>query len=198
MFDFDNIWDICKNNTMLSKDRFEVIYNEISLVKNTYPMAEVGVFRGGVAKMLCLLNKDFNVYLFDTFEGMPNKHSDFDVMDTGDIRCGEFKDLELKNIEIFFEQDKNAVFKIGTFPETSKGLENEIFSFCHIDCDLYYSCLESMNFFYPRLCKKGLIIVDDYGRPECPGVKKSIDEYCNENNILINVLPDFQVIIRKK
>jgi len=183
---------------MLSKERLKVIYSEIILIKNNYSMAEVGVFRGGVSKMLCLLNPNRKVYLFDTFEGMPQKYTDFDVMKTGEIKCGEFKNIELENIKKYFSECDNAIFKVGLFPETSIGLEDEIFSFCHIDCDLYYSCLESIKFFYPRLCKNGVIIVDDYDRPECPGVKKAIEEYCKNSNIFIDVYPDFQAIIRKK
>lgn len=196
---FEEIWEKCKNKTMLSKERFKVIYDEIKKIEDCEcSMAEIGVFRGGVSKMMCLCNPNISVHLFDTFQGMPKKHNKNDIMETGEIKCGEFKDILLSDVKFYFKECDNAIFHIGIFPETSIGLENEIFSLCHIDCDLYFSCLESMKFFYPRLCNGGVIIIDDYDRPECPGVKKAIVEYCKENNLYIDVLEDFQAIVRKK
>ena len=55
-----------------------------------------------------------------------------------------------------------------------------------------------MGLSWNGVCKNGVIIVDDYDRPECPGVKKAIEEYCKNSNIFIDVYPDFQAIIRKK
>ena len=37
---------------------------------------------------------------------------------------------------------------------------------------------ESLEFFYPQMVPNGLIVVDDYGFKDWPGVKQAVDELC--------------------
>jgi O-methyltransferase len=197
---FLNIWDLCKNNTVVNDLRAYNIYEEILTIKNNHIIgdaAEVGVWRGGISKMLCILLDDKNIHLFDTFEGMPELHQDYDKNIDGEYMCGHFTDLNFEELLEGFKEYNNSVIHKGVFPGTAVGLEGNIFCFCHIDCDLYISCYESMKFFYPRLSSGGVIIVDDYDRPECPGVKIAINQFCRENNIYVDVAVDFQAVIRK-
>jgi O-methyltransferase len=197
---FLDIWDLCKNNTAVNDLRAYNIYEEILNLKQNNilgDVAEVGVWRGGISKMMCILLKDRNIHLFDTFEGMPELHNDFDKNPNGEYLCGHFKDLDFELLLKDFQQYPNAIIHKGIFPSTAKNLENNIFSICHIDCDLYISCYESMKFFYPRLSSGGVIIVDDYDRPECPGAKIAINQFCRENNVYVDVAADFQAVVRK-
>jgi len=52
----------------------------------------------------------------------------------------------------------------------------------HIDVDLYEPTLDSLNFFYPKLVKDGVIVCDDYGITQFPGAKKAVDEFLEKNN----------------
>ncbi len=51
------------------------------------------------------------------------------------------------------------------------------FSVAHIDCDLYESVLEAVEFVYPRMTKGGFIIFDDYNSPTCLGAKHAVDSF---------------------
>lgn len=51
-------------------------------------------------------------------------------------------------------------------------------AFSHLDTDFYFSTKSELEFLYPRLNKKGLMIVDDYGTEN--GATKALDEYFAE------------------
>jgi O-methyltransferase len=96
---------------------------------------------------------------------------------------------------------EKVVIKKGIFPQTTKGLENEIFSFVYIDVDLYKSTLEGINFFYPRMSKGGYIIVHDYNNPleSNSGVFRAIEDFMEDKKEKIIELPDYlgSIIFRK-
>jgi O-methyltransferase len=134
-------------------------------------MAELGVYKGGTAKLIASVVPDKTLYLFDTFSGMPDEQS-IDKHKTGD-----FDDTSIEAVSHLLKDRQNIVFRQGYFPTTTRGLEGERFSFVHIDGDLYQSTLDALEFFYPRMVEGGIMIFDDYEWPHCPGVKKAMDEY---------------------
>ena len=52
----------------------------------------------------------------------------------------------------------------------------------HIDVDLYGPTHDSIEFFYPRLNKGGIIVCDDYMHNTCPGATKAIDEFLDDKS----------------
>lgn len=70
--------------------------------------------------------------------------------------------------------------KKGYIPESFDGLENEIFSFVHLDMNLYAPTLAGLRFFAPRMIDGGVILIHDYYYPHCPGIKRSLDEFNEE------------------
>ena len=85
---------------------------------------------------------------------------------------------------------ENVIIKKGYFPQSvigDKNLENESFCFVSLDADLYKPILEGLKFFYPKMVKGGVIVIDDYYSQLYSGVKKAVDEFCEEYGI--NILP---------
>lgn len=201
MQDFKEMWKDLKPHTCVGTTRAKSIFQTIQKLKNRNikgSLAELGVFRGGITRMMAMLCPTSIVHAFDTFEGMPPLHTPYDMpKDSDNFKCGNFNDLDFTQIQKDFSACGNIEIHKGIFPETATGIENESFMFCHLDFDLYNSCLEAMEFFYPLLVDGGVIIIDDYDRPECPGVKKAINEYCSKVNVDVDVLKDFQALVRK-
>ena len=52
----------------------------------------------------------------------------------------------------------------------------------HIDVDLYRPTLDCLEYFGPRLELGGIIVLDDYGSPKCPGIKKALDLFLEGND----------------
>lgn len=185
--------------------RFALIQAVNYIIKNKIAgdIVECGVWKGGsimvIAKTLLELKSyDKELYLFDTFEGMP-KPTEFDVSYKDELAIKEFEGQKIDNnssdwSRIELDEVKKNVFSTGynkekfhfikgkvedTIPKNSP----ETISILRLDTDWYDSTRHELIHLFPRLVKGGVIIIDDYGYWK--GSKKAVDEYFEENNILI-------------
>jgi len=152
-------------------------------------IAEVGVWRGSVGIIFGEIFKNKDVYLFDTFEGIPYSNEFDNIHRVGDFGKGDrdpayyssFEEVQ-NTLSIY---DKIKIYK-GIFPiETSQIISDKKFALVHLDVDVYQSYKESLEFFYPRMNKDGLILLDDYNIPSCEGATKAVNEFCKKHNIQI-------------
>lgn len=135
----------------------------------TGAMAEVGVYRGGTAKLICEAKGDVALHLFDTFAGLPSPEQEDEGFFTEGWYAGR-----LEEVKAYLAGYDNVHFYAGDFPGTATGVEGTRFSFVHLDVDLYRSMKEGLAFFYPRLVPGGVILGHDY---QLPGVRLAVDEY---------------------
>src|SRR3989338_1298785 len=160
---------------------FNVYSAVLSTAKIPGDIAEVGVFKGGSAKVICIAREQSGkpgnskiIHLFDTFEGLP----EVDTIDTkqtgGKFSRGEYA-ASLESVQHYLEGYHNIHFYKGLFPSTADPVKNITFSFLHLDVDIYQSTKDALKFFYPRMNKGGIIISHDY--PFANGVKKAFDEF---------------------
>lgn len=155
-------------------------------------IAEVGVWRGSVGIVFGEIFKNKNIYLFDTFDGIPysneydniHKAGDFGPTDRDPLYYASFDEVK-DTLSIY----NNIKVYRGIFPsETATHISDKKFSLVHLDVDVYQSYYECLNFFYPRMNNNGLILFDDYNIPSCEGATKAVNEFCNKNNIeILNV-----------
>ena len=142
-------------------------------VKNTSKIegdiAEVGVYAGGSANLICKAKGDKMLHLFDTFEGLP-KVEEIDKK----FSKGEFS-ASLEEVKSNLRNCKNVYFYKGLFPNTVIPVQDKKFSFVHLDVDIYKSTLDCLDFFYPRMVKAGIIISHDYFLGG--GVRKAFEEF---------------------
>lgn len=135
--------------------------------------AELGVWRGNSAKAIHALAPARRFYLFDTFEG-------FDAADAGDSRSimVHFRDTSAARVRAFIGPAADLRIVPGRFPETAAAVPaEERFAFVQIDCDLYAPTLAALEFFYPRMAPRGLVVVHDYASGRWPGVARAVDEF---------------------
>jgi len=140
--------------------------------------AEVGVYRGGSAQILCAAKGAAVLHLFDTFCGMPEVNSATD----GPFRAGDFGDSTLEFVQTRLAAYEGVVLHPGVFPATTAALAREqpIFQFVHLDADLYQSTLDGLNFFYPLLATGGFLVSHDYNHSLAPGVRRAFDEFLRD------------------
>jgi O-methyltransferase len=134
--------------------------------------AELGVFRGGSARVLGSVLRGRTLHLFDTFSGMPfhDPAKDYHL-------SGDFRDTSLASVQSFLQGLDGLVFHQGTFTETLPSVADRTFAFVHVDADLYASVRECCEFFYPRLTRGAILLFDDYGFVSCPGAREAVDEF---------------------
>lgn len=156
-------------------------------------LAEVGVYKGGTAKLLALttaLHAKKTVHLFDTFAGMPPADGAVDCHHQGDLG-----DTSLEAVRRHLRDCNNVRFYEGFFPDTAGAVENLRFCLVHVDADIYNSVKDSCAFFYPRLEKGGIMVFDDYGFPSCPGARKAVDEFFADKPECPVYLPSGQCVV---
>lgn len=132
-------------------------------------LAEVGVYKGGSASLICEVKGSRRLHLFDSFDGLPKS----DASDSIFIN-GAYKTDHEKVKQVLREYEDCRIYK-GLFPATATGLSEERFSFVHIDIDLYKGTKDCLEFFYPRLNKGAIMLCHDYSTAR--GVRKAIAEF---------------------
>jgi hypothetical protein len=80
----------------------------------------------------------------------------------------------------------------GLFPDSTRGLEELQFSFVHLDFDFETSTRDALEYFYPRLCRGGIIIGDDYN---LPAVRRAFEDFFSARPDLLIALPWGQAIV---
>lgn len=155
-------------------------------------VAEVGVYKGGTARLLAKVFESTGktIHLFDTFCGMPASDPGMDVH-----KEGEFGDASLESVRSYLSDCSNVRFYQGLFPDTAGPVQETRFCFAHIDIDICKSAMDCCRFFYPLMEKGGIMVFDDYGIPDCPGIKTAVDEFFSDKPEHPCYLPTGQCIV---
>lgn len=161
------------------------------LVKNKCGcVAEAGVFTGEFAKEI---NKNFpnnKCFLFDTFSGFDAKDIALENIKTDSMKVGYYS---VSSVDIVIDKlpykENVKIFK-GYFPETvTEEVRNSQYIFVNLDMDLYNPTLEGLNLFYSRLIDGGVILIHDYFSDAFPNVKKAVEDYEKQQNIVLRKIP---------
>ena len=187
---------IRQEKTMLNSSDLCHIHSAVkATAKVEGDIAEVGVFRGGSARVICQARDGKKLHLFDTFEGLPEA-GDLDIKFVNGKPFGESEFSEpIERVKDFLKDHREVHFYKGLFPETAEAVEDVRFSFVHMDVDLYQSTKDCLEFFYPRLNRGGIILSHDY--PFVKGVKKAIDDFFRDREEPVVSLLDKQAMIVK-
>jgi O-methyltransferase len=142
-------------------------------------VVECGVYKGAsaffMARHIIERRLPKKLCLFDSFEGLSSP-GDRD----GDYWCpralaGTPEDV-WRSFAPLGQTGFVELFK-GWIPERFSEVSRRSFCFLHLDVDLYQPTLDSIEFFYPRMVPGGIILLDDYGFLNCPGVTEAIDAF---------------------
>ena len=136
------------------------------------------------------------IYGFDSFEGF-NEEVKIDIDLGGDNssqkKIGGFNSTSFNYVENLIKgfklSDKIKIFQ-GYFEETLSNVQEKKFSFVHLDCDLYSPYKACLEFFYPRISRGGIILIDEYNDPSWPGCNKAVDEFIQTNSIKLSKIED--------
>jgi O-methyltransferase len=200
--DFWQTYKMCKPYTMTSVERMFALYQSVNYVlDNSIPgdFVECGVWRGGSSMMVAFILKKRNVtdrkiFLYDTYEGMPAptendkdltgknagslmEETEFMKQDSVIWCIADLNDVKA-NIELTKISQNQIVFVKGKVEDTIPNLiPDGGICLLRLDTDWYESTKHELIHLFPKLSKKGILIIDDYGHWE--GCRKAVDEYFN-------------------
>jgi O-methyltransferase len=154
---------------LLRDEAYQVLSCTRATLKIPGDIAEVGVYRGGSARLMCEARGSRVLNLFDTFEGLP-------ITDSLDSRfAGGQYAASFEAVQTYLAPFPDVHIYKGLFPATGGPIVNARFSFVHLDVDLYQPTRDSLEFFYPRVNSGGMFLIHDYLWAE--GVRKAVQEF---------------------
>ena len=147
-------------------------------------VVEFGCYVGTTSVFLAkrLANTGKQLYLYDSFAGLPEKHAE-DVSPAGEqFKAGEL--LATKK-----ELIRNLKQAHVPIPVITKGWFDELqphqvpgqVSFAFLDGDYYDSILTPLKLLWPKLAPGACVVVDDYANEALPGAARAVDEWCRSH-----------------
>lgn len=193
--------------TMTSVDRqLAVIHAVQHILRQNIAgsIVECGVWRGGSSMAAALTLKaagvtDRDLYLFDTFEGMPPP-TDVDRTADGKHASEHLAQDPKKRDSVWAVAGLDDVrrnmgstgYPVGR-PTYIRGKVEETIpsqvptgpiALLRLDTDWYESTKHELDHLFPRLASGGILIVDDYGH--WAGARKAVDEYFAGQNYFLH------------
>lgn len=179
--------------TLLSSGKFSFLYGCLQAVRDLDgDIAELGVYKGGISAAMALIAPEKVLHLFDTFEGM--REPTF----AEPHGKGDFADTSEEGVRDLFDPERPPHFHRGWFPETvTDELRQRRFCFVHVDGDFYETTRDAIDFFWPRLVSRGIMVFDDWEWVSCPGVKRALQEAAQSLGFPIQTSGEMQAYIQK-
>lgn len=154
-------------------------------------MAEVGVYQGGSARLICEVKGETPLHLFDTFEGLPEA-----ALPDGKVHSVSQYTCSLESVREYLKDFPNVYFYKGLFPESAAQAPEVRYSFVHFDVDLYESTKACLEYFYPRMLPAGVMLSHDYSL--LAGVKQAFAEFLADKPEEVIELPSTQCMVIKQ
>src|SRR5882724_977636 len=149
-------------------------------------VAEVGIYKGATTSLLAsLVEKTAKQYhVFDTFEGLPDMTKEDSASGYGEPSTKLMADNTLQSVKNHLKDYHCIQYHKGLFPATANGIKGP-FCFVYLDMDIYQSTKDGLQFFYPRMVKGGVIIVDDYASKRWVGVRTAVSEFAEQHPVVV-------------
>lgn len=156
-------------------------------------LIETGVWRGGAsilmrAVLMSLGSEDRDVWVADSFEGLPRSRPSKYPADDGSDEHFVFDFLSVSEEEVraAFERygvlDERVRFLRGWFSDSLPPLRgSRRWALLRLDGDMYESTIVSLESLYPDLSPGGFVVIDDYGAiPQC---RQAVEDFRRANGI---------------
>ena len=153
---------------------------------------ETGVWRGGACIfMRAILSAygvtDRNVWVADSFEGLPAINAALYPADAADVDLSEYHELavgmdEVKaNFAKYDLLDDQVKFLKGWFKDTLRAAPIERLAILRLDGDMYESTMDALTALYHKVSIGGVVIVDDYNI--IPGCRQAVHDFRDSRGI---------------
>lgn len=142
-----------------------------------------------------LANTEKKFYVYDSFEGLPEKSSQDQSPAGMQFVAGELfasKKQLIKN----FKQAGVPLPSItkAWFSNLTPTQIPEHISFAFLDGDYYHSVLDPLKLIWDRLTPGAIVIVDDYANEALPGAAKAVDKWLHTHSAKLRVEHSLAII----
>jgi O-methyltransferase len=191
--------------SMTSFERLYALYKAVDYIDRAGiagDIVECGVWRGGSMMMvahtlLARKRTDIDLYLFDTYEGLPRPDEAKDVDMWGNRAIdgwlprktseesshwaeASIEDVRANLLSTGYPEERLHFVK-GMVERTIPASAPQGIALLRLDTDWYASTKHEMEHLFPLLAKNGILIIDDYGHFE--GARQAVDEYISAHKL---------------
>ena len=141
---------------------------------------ELGCYKGDTSLLLAEILKgtDKKLYIYDSFEGLPEKTTEDESAAGENFQGGELYVTKREVKERFLRANLPVpVIKKAWFNELHDADLPEKIAFAFLDGDFYESIRDSLRLIEDKMAENSVIIVHDYTNPALPGVARAVDEW---------------------
>lgn len=187
----------------VSPKEIEVIVRELREVFHRRidgDVTEFGCFVGTTSVFLADELRTYNklLWLYDSFEGLPEKTSEDkspvgEQFQTGELLASR-RVLE-KNLRDF-DRSKIVIKKAWFSNLTSKDVPHKI-CFAFLDGDYFYSILDPLELVWPYLTPGACVIVDDYANEALPGAAQAVHAWQKKHSFMLRTEQSLAIFYKK-
>lgn len=165
-------------------------------------VVEFGCYEGTTAlfeqRLIDALKTDKKLWLYDSFEGLPEKAEEDESVFGELFTAGALKASKARLERNFHKAGLELPhIKRAWFWELEPSDLPENICFAFLDGDFYESIIDSLKLVWQKLSKGGVIIVDDYKNAKLPGASKAVDEFFSSNQV-VTLRSEASLAIMKK
>jgi len=136
-----------------------------------------------------------NLYLYDSFEGLPEKSSKDESPDGMQFQTGELNASKKKLITNLRQASVTMPYiKKAWFSDLVQSDVPTQVSFAFLDGDYYHSVLDPLRLLETVLSPGAVILVDDYANEALPGAARAADEWARPRGLQITTEASLGII----
>jgi O-methyltransferase len=178
----------------------EIIIRELNRVidkKITGDVVELGCYVGTTTVHLAktLMATDKRLYVYDSFEGLPEKTKQ-DLSPLGQqFQVGELHATKKQLVKNLTQARVPMPYiKKAWFSDLIKSDMPEVISFAFLDGDYYGSIIDSLRVIESHLVAGSVIVVDDYSNAALPGAARAVDEWLIGRSVVKKIEQSLAII----
>jgi O-methyltransferase len=135
-----------------------------------------------ISRLLIAKNSDKKLYVYDSFDGLPEKTKEDESPLGIDFKRGELRSTKAQFIENYRKAGLPlpVICKKWFHQVEDTDMPSRI-SLAFLDGDYYCSIRASLALCKPRMSPGGVIIIDDYSNPALPGASRA----CRDTNTAV-------------
>ena len=181
---------VFKNDQVSEKETEFIIRTARECLGVSGDFVELGCYKGdtslALAEVLKNSSSDKKLWLYDSFEGLPEKSLNDESVLGKDFKSGELMVTKREVKERFLRAGlKVPIIKKGWFNDFSSDDLPEKIAFCFLDGDFYESIRDGLKLIENKMSDGSILIVHDYENPALPGVKKAVDEWISTRSLQV-------------
>lgn len=171
-----------RNDQVSEKETAKIIELASSCLDLEGDYVEMGCYKGDTSLILADIlfsgPRHPRLYIYDSFEGLPEKTESDESALGVDFKKGELMITKREVKQRFLKAGLPVpVIKKAWFKDLTEADLPEKIAFAFLDGDFYESIKDSLRLVVPKMVRSGVLVVHDYNNQALPGVSKAVDEF---------------------